>query len=366
MAALLRKEARQILRDPVALAIAIAGPAILMVLFAFGVSLDIERVRVAIVVERNTPEAQDLAGAFRSTRYFRPVLFQERRAAEQALAAGEISGVIVLAGDFARPVLAGDSAPVQVLVDGVDGRTGRLVASYAEGAVANWILQRVAVRLGGVVPLAQMESRIWFNPEIRSRNFVVPGVIALLMTVTGALLAALVVAREWERGTMEALLATPASAFELLATKLGAYIVLGLGGMALTLALAIVVMAVPFRGSFAVLAVSAALFMLTALGLGFLVSSLTRNQVRAGRLTLATAYLPTMMLSGLLFDLRNAPDAIQWLSHLVAARYFVTILHTLFLAGTVWPVVLPNLAGLAAIAVVLLAAILRLNRKRLA
>ena len=365
LGALVLKEWREILRDPLAIAMAVSGPALLMVLFAYGVSLDTERVPVAIVIENPTPEARDLAGAFHNARYFRSVFYRDRHEAEHALVVGAVSGVIVLARDFARTVFAEGGAPVQVLVDGVDSRTARIVAVYADGAVANWLVQRVQARLGDSIPGVQMESRIWFNPDAKSRNFIAPGIIALIMTVTGALLAALVVAREWERGTMEALMATPALAGDLLLAKLASYVALGLGGMAITLTFTVWVMDVPLRGSPSILAAAAALFMVTALSLGFLVSSATKDQVRAGRLTLTAGYLPTIMLSGILFDLRNAPEPIQWISHLVAARYFVAILQTVFLAGNVWAVILPNLFGMAIIALVLLAGIMRLNRKRL-
>ena len=363
--ALFRKERREILRDPVGIAIAMGGPALLLFLFVYGVSLDTERVSVAIVVEQSTPEARDLAGAFHNASYFRATFFHERREAEQALAAGQVSGVVVLAGDFSRAALAEGEAPVQVLVDGVDGRTGRVVAAYVDSAVSKWLAQRVLARQTAGLPVAQLDSRIWFNPGIDSRYFMAPGVIALIMTVTGALLAALLVAREWERGTMEALLATPASPGELLLAKAGSYVGLGIAGMAVALALAILVIGVPFRGSYLVLAAAASLFMLAALSLGFVVSSATRNRVSAGRLTLTAGYLPTIMLSGLLFDLRNAPAPIQWISHLVAARYFVSTLHTLFLVGNVWPVILPDMAGMALIALLLLAVAMHLNHKRL-
>jgi ABC-2 type transport system permease protein len=363
--ALILKEWREILRDPVAIAIAFGGPAVLLVLFVYGVSLETQRVSVAIVVEQSTPDARDLASAFHNASYFRPVFYQERHRAEQALAAGEVSGVVVLAGDFSRALLGEGEAPVQVLVDGVDGRTGRVVAGYVEGAVAKWLAQRVLARQSAGIPVALLESRVWFNPDIDSRYFMAPGIIALIMTVTGALLAALVVAREWERGTMEALLATPAMPGELLLAKIVSYVGLGTGGMALAIVVAIAVIGVPFRGSFLVLAATCALFMLAALSLGFVVSSATRNRVSAGRLAITAGYLPTIMLSGLLFDLRNAPAPIQWLSHLVAARYFVAILHTLFLVGNVPAVILPNLAGMALLTLLLLAIVVRLNRKRL-
>jgi ABC-2 type transport system permease protein len=363
--ALIGKELRELSRDRVALTIALAGPLLLMLLFGYGVSLDTERVPVAIVIERSTPETRDLAAAFGNARYFRSVFFHRRELAEQALAAGEVAGAVVVASDFTRTVLARGDAPVQVLVDGADARTGRMVARYAEGAVASWLGQRLLTRQTESFSWVQVQARMWFNAEAKSRNFIVPGVIALILSVSGTLLAALIVAREWERGTMEALLATPVLAGELILARTVSYLVLGLGGTVLTVALSVTVVEVPFRGSFLILALAASLFMLTALSLGFLVSGATRNRIAAGRLSLTTSYLPTIMLSGLLFDLRNAPEPIQWISHLVPARYFVSLLHTLFLAGNVWPVLLPDLAGLASIAAVLLLGVVRLNRKRL-
>jgi ABC-2 type transport system permease protein len=315
--------------------------------------------------ETSSPEARDLAGAFNNARYFHTQFFQDRRSAERALLAGDVTGLVIVAGDFARPVWSEDSAPVQLVVDGVDGRTARTISLYVSGAVSNWLGQRVLNRQSAALPMVQIEPRFQFNPNLVSRYFTAPGVIALIMTLSGALLAALLVAREWERGTMEALLATPAHAAELLIARIVTYLGLGVAAMSLTLVITVSVFEVPFRGSWAVLAVASALFMLTVLSLGFVLSGLARRQVVAGSMVLTVGFLPTVMLSGFLFDLRNAPEPIQWLSHLVSARYFVSILHTLFLAGDVWPVILPNLAGLAAIAVVLLAAVVRLNRKRL-
>lgn len=363
--ALIIKEWWSILRDPAAVGIAMVGPVLLLILFVYGVSLNTERVSVGIVIEQSTPEARDLAGAFRNARYFRPVFFQERLPAEQALSVGKVGGVVVLAGNFSRAALADGEAPVQVLVDGVDGRTGRTVATYVEGAVAKWLSQRVLTRQLTMAPGVQVASRVWFNPGLESRYFIAPGVIALIMMVTGTLLAALVVASEWEGGTMEAVLATPAMPSELLLAKIVSYVGLGIAGVGLAVALAVTVIGIPFRGSYLVLAAAASLFMLAALSMGFVVSGATKNRVSAGRLALTAGYLPTIMLSGLLFDLQNAPAPIQWISHLVPARYFVSILHSLFLVGNVWGVILPNLAGMGLLAFSLLALAVRLNRKRL-
>ncbi|MFO1061175.1 MAG: ABC transporter permease [Dongiaceae bacterium] len=365
VAALTLNEWREVVRAPFAVLVAMGGPAFLLVLFVYGVSLDTERVSVAIVIEQSSPEARDLAGAFYNARYFRPVFFQGRDRAERALADGRVSGVVVLAGDFARAALGEGEAPVQILVDGSDGRTGRTVASYVDGAVARWLAQRVLTRQSPGVPVAQPQTRIWFNPGIDSHYFTAPGMVALIMTVTGALLAALVVGREWERGTMEALLATRARPIELMLAKTICYTGLGVAGTAIALLLTVLIVEVPFRGSVLVLLACATVFMLCALALGFLVSSATRNRASAARLVLTTGYLPTVMLSGLLFDLNNAPAPIQWISHLVAARYFVSILHTLFLAGNVWAIILPNLGAMALIAAGLLLLVARINRRRL-
>jgi ABC-2 type transport system permease protein len=363
--ALLVREYRQTFRTRGSIAIVFAGPALLLILFAYSVSLDIERVPVAIAIEQSTPEARDLAGAFYNARYFRPVFFEGRHAAEGALAEGDVSGVIVLAGDFARAALGGDQAPVQILVDGVDPRISRIVASYTESAVANWLAQRALVGRASGVDAVRTRSRVWFNAELESRYFLMPGLIVLLMTVVGPLLTALVIVREWESGTMEAMLATPMTSGDFIVAKVAWYLTLGLAAVMLMVGLTVHVTGVPFRGSILPIVLAGVLFMLCAVGLGAVISMAARAKVAATRLTLTTGYLPAYMLSGVLFDLRSAPEPIQWVSHLVPARYFVSILHTVMLAGDMWAVILPDLAGLALIALALLGCAAILIRKRL-
>lgn len=363
---LLLRECRQTFRTRGAVAIVFAAPALLLVLFAYSVSLDIERVPIAIVIEHSTPEARDLAGSFNNARYFRPVFFHERRAAERAFDKGDVSGVIVMAGDFARAALGDDQAPVQVLANGVDPRISRIVTSYTESAIATWLSQRVlAGRATGVEPV-RIRPRTWFNAELESRNFLAPGLVGLLMAVTGPLLTALVIAREWERGTLEALLSTSMTGREFIAAKIAWYLMLGLVAVMLMIGLTVYVMDVPFRGSVLPVTLGASLFMLCALGLGIVISMAARTQIAATRLTLTTGYLPAYMLSGVLFDLRNAPEPIQWISCLVPARYFVSILHTTMLAGDIWTIILPDLAGLALISFALFGCVAFLVRKRLA
>jgi ABC-2 type transport system permease protein len=211
----------------------------------------------------------------------------------------------------------------------------------------------------------QVESRVWFNSELRSRDFLVPGLIAIIMTLIGALLTALVMAREWERGTMEALMVTPVTMGEVLLGKLLPYYLMGMGGMALSVAMAVWLFGVPLRGSLWLLFATSSLFLLAALGMGLLISTVTKNQFVAGQVAIITTYLPAFILSGFIFDIGSMPGVVQAITHIVAARYFVAILQTLFLAGNVWPVILPNALALALMAVFFLGLSRRKMRKRL-
>ena len=192
-----------------------------------------------------------------------------------------------------------------------------------------------------------MEQRVWFNSELRSRNFLVPGLIAVIMTLIGALLTAMVMAREWERGTMEALMVTPVTIREMLLGKLIPYFILGMGGMGLSVAMAVWLFEVPLRGSLLLLARRRVLFLLAALGMGLLISTVAKNQFVAGQVAIIVTFLPAFILSGFIFDIGSMPGVVQAITHVIAARYFVAILQTVFLAGDVWPVILPNALALA-------------------
>ena len=288
-----------------------------------------------------------------------------RRVAEAALIAGEVSAVVVLRSDFSRRLYDPAGAPIQVLVNGTDANTARLVSGYIDGAWHAWLEQAARDEGMDLTAPVSIEPRVWFNPAVRSRNFLVPGLIAIIMTLIGALLTALVVAREWERGTMEALLVTPVTTSELLLGKVLPYFALGMGSMVLSVAMAIGLFGVPFRGSFLVLTLTSALFLLAALGMGLLISTLSKSQFVAGQVAIIVAFLPAFILSGFIFDIQSMPTVVQWITHLIAARYFVAILQTSFLAGNVWSVILPNALALALMAVFFLGVTKRKTLKRL-
>jgi ABC-2 type transport system permease protein len=362
---LIRKEFYQILRDPSSIAIAFLLPVVLLLVFGYGVSLDAEHVPVALVVERPSADTASFTSGFQQSRYFDAVFMRNLHEAEKALMSREVSAIVHLRADFARQLRQPDGAPVQVIVNGVDANTGRLILGYVQGVWQKW-LQRQAQENGQTHDLpVQLQTRVWFNSELRSRNFLVPGLIAIIMTLIGALLTALVMAREWERGTMEALMVTPVTMREVFVGKLVPYFVLGMGGVALSVAMGVWLFGVPLRGSLWVLFGAAALFLLAALGMGLLISTVTKNQFVAGQAAIITTFLPAFILSGFIFDIGSMPTVVQWLTRLLAARYFVAMLQTVFLAGNVWPVILPNALALAVMAAFFLGVSRRKLRKRL-
>ncbi|WP_448508439.1 ABC transporter permease [Immundisolibacter sp.] len=362
---LMRKEFRQIGRDRSALAVAFILPAVLLLLFGYGVSLDARNVPLALVVERPDPLSASFTAQFFRSPYFRPQPMTSIQQAERALAAHQVAGIVWLRHDFSRRALSSGAAPVGVIVNGVDANSARLIESYVQQVWAGWLAGRARAQGPAAAVGLAIQPRVRFNPAVSSRNHLVPGLIAMIMTLTGALLTALVIAREWERGTLEALLVTPVRLREILLAKLLPYFLLGMGGMAVSVALAVFLFEVPLRGSLWVVAASSALFMLAALGMGLLISGVARNQFVAGQIAIITTFLPAFILSGFVFDIHSMPLAVQVITHLVAARYLVAILQTVFLAGDVWSVIVPNALALALMAAVFLGLARLSTRKRL-
>lgn len=360
---MVRKESLQILRDPSSIAIAFVMPVVLLLLFGYGVSLDATHIPLALVVEQPDTNTADFLSAFHQSEYFSPERYGSIQEAEQALAERRVDGILWLRSDFSRRLLGQGDAPVGVLLNGVDANQARITAGYIQGAWQGW-LQRYAASQGQELKVpAVVEQRVWFNPALRSRNFLVPGLIAVIMTLIGALLTALVVSREWERGTMEALMVTPIRIGEILLGKLLPYFVLGMGGMLLSVAMALWQFQVPLQGSFWVLLLASALFMLVALGMGLLISTVAKNQFVAGQIAILITFLPAFLLSGFIFDIGSMPAPIQVITHVVPARYFVAILQTLFLAGDVWVVVLGNAGALLLMMLFFFAVLRRRARK---
>lgn len=362
---LISKEILQIKRDPSSLAIAFVLPIVLLLLFGYGVSLDARNLGIAFVVEQPDADTASLLGAFRQSRLFEPREYQDIQTAERAFAARDVFAIVWLRSDFARRLRGQGDAPIGVIVNGVDANQARIGTGYIQGVWRNWLAGWLRERGIDGSPPAVLEPRIWFNAAVRSRDFLVPGLIAILMTLIGALLTSMVVAREWERGTMEALLVTPIRIPELMLGKLAPYFALGMGSMLLCVGVGVGLFDIPLRGSVLVLLATSALFMLVALGMGLLISIIAKNQYVAGQMAIITTFLPAFILSGFIFAIGSMPAPIQWISHIVPARYFVAILQTLFLAGDVWRIILFNSAALLLMMVLLLGRARGAFKKRL-
>jgi len=367
---LVRKEILQVRRDASSYLIAGVMPLLLLFIYGYGVTLDLRRIPLALVIERSTPEAETMLASFRNSPYFDVVVTHHRANVEDRLVAGTVKGVVVIADDFADRIARGETAPIQVIVDGSDPNTAGLVFNYVQGVWANWLDIASIERRGTVAPrqtigTVVIDPRYWFNPDVRSQNFLIPGSVAIIMTLIGTLLTALVVAREWERGTIEALMATPMGRSEFLLGKLIPYYVLGMAAMGISVVTAVQVFHVPYRGSVFALLVVSSTFLIAMLSLGLLISTITRNQFAASQAALLTAFLPAFELSGFIFEIDAMPRPIRLITYLMPARYFVSSLQTLFLAGDVWSVLGPATLALVAISTVLLTLLVRNTRMRL-
>ena len=350
--ALVWKETHQVMRDPSSIAIGVILPLILILLFGYGLSLDVRDVPIAVVVEQPTAEAMELVASLQLSRYFKPRLLRAMAPAQRLLLAHAVDGIVRISADFSRHVAAGD-AQVQLIVHGGDANRARIIQGYVQGALGIWSASEAAQgRQGAVVPVS-VQTRLWFNEADNSSYFLVPGLVVLVMTLIGGLLTAMVMAREWERGTLEALLVTPVRSDEILLGKTLPYFLLALIGFALCVLSARFLFHVPLRGALWVLLGASMLYVLVALGIGLLISSWVKNQLVASQLTMLVTFMPAFMLSGFLFDLRSTPIVVQVISYALPARYYVALLQTVFLAGDVWSVIVPNTLALAAMAAAL-------------
>ncbi len=372
LVALTRKEVRQLLRDRSSLAIGIALPVLLILLFGYGIRLDVDNAPVAIVLEDSSPTTLDMMEGLRLTTYITPVFVRSMPEATRLMQAHEVDGILRVPGDFASRLAAGQGR-LQLIVHGADASTARIIQGYVGGALSQWSLRttdraagRTSTPDGAPFGTVIVEQRMWFNSANTSTWYLVPGLIVLIMTLVGAFLTSLVVAREWERGTLEAIFVTPVRPLEILLAKLIPYFAIGMIGFSTCMVAARFLFHVPMAGSIWLLVLSSVLYMLVALGIGLLISSATKNQFVASQVALLTSFLPAVMLSGFLFDLGNVPAAARVIGEFLPATPFLELIKTLMLAGNVWSIVVKDCAILVGYAVILLTAARLVTRKRIA
>jgi len=362
--ALTLKEARQILRDPSSIAIGIVFPLMMILLFGYGLSLDVSRVAIAVVDEDASADSAALIGTFQLSPYFAVTVLHSMTEAKTLVLNRRVDGAVLIPSDFTRRSHSGE-AELQIIVNGTDANQARIIQAYAQGPVAQWSAAQAGSGASFSVGPVIAVDRIWFNESNDSHYFLVPGLIVLVMTIIGAFLTAMVVAREWERGTLEALFVTPMQAGEFLISKFLPYFGLGMIGFVLCLLAAKFLFHVPLRGSLSLLCLASMIYLLVALGIGLLVSTLVKSQFLASQLAMLLTFLPAMMLSGFLYDLRSMPAFIRGITYILPARYAVALMQTLYLAGDVGSVVWPNLAVLAAMAAALMVFTRLATRKQL-
>lgn len=366
--AVMRKEAIQILRDPWSLGMAFAIPMLLLFLFGSVLTLDVNNLETVVYDQDRSQRSRELLDRFAASRYFH-IRAQVRGwgEVERALDSGKAQVVLVIPTNFARDLERGLVTPIQAVVDGSDSNTGTIALAYIDTIIARYSAQ-VAMQVAGTAgpaPAVDARLRVWYNPDLESKDFVVPGLVAVIMTVIGGLLSSLAVAREWERGTMEQLIATPMRVPELVLGKLIPYVAIGLLDVLLAVAAGTLVFRIPLRGSFWLLLGFSLLFLLGAVGLGVLISALSRTQLMASQLAMVATLLPSFMLSGFAAPIENMPRALQIVSYAVPARYFVTALKGIFLKGIGLRMLWPQALFLGAFAAVVVALALRAFRKRL-
>jgi ABC-2 type transport system permease protein len=362
--ALVRKETYQVLRDPSSIAMGVVLPLILILLFGYGLSLDVKNVPLAVVIDETSDEAIELLASLQLSRYFQPQISRSMVVAQQLLLEQKVDGIVRIPSDFVRQLNAGH-ADLQLIVEGGDANRARIIQGYVQGAVGVWAARRTAQGRSVESAPVMLQTRMWFNEANESAYFLVPGLIVLVMTLIGALLTAMVMAREWERGTLEALLVTPVRSDEILIGKTLPYFLLGMVGLVVCVLAAKFLFHVPLRGSLLVLLGASMLYMLVALGIGLLISSWVKNQLVASQLTMLATFMPAFMLSGFMFDLRSMPAAVRLITYVLPARYYVALLQSVFLAGNVWSVIVPNTLVLAAMAILLAISSRAVMRKRL-
>ena len=364
--ALCWKETKQIVRDPSSALIAVLIPLMLLFIFGYGINLDSSKLRLGILMEQQSQPARELVDTFTGSPFVDATISDNRKALIDKMQAGEIRGIVVIPVNFSAQLLQPEGhAAIQIITDGSEPNTANFVQAYTKGVWQIWQQQQGENRANAVSPLIELNMRYWFNEAAISQHFIIPGAISIIITVVGAILTSLVVAREWERGTMEALLSTQITRTELLLSKLLPYQVLGTFVMVLCMVVTTLVLGVPYRGSLLVLFVITSLYLATALGMGLLISTITRNQFNAAMVALNAAFLPAIMLSGFIFEIDSMPAIIQWVTYFIPARYFVSSLQTLFLAGDIYWVLLVDFLLLIASAILFIGLTALKTRRRL-
>jgi len=361
--AITKKELIQIWRDPFSLAMAFLMPVILLFIYGYAITFDIDKISTVVFDMDKSSLSRELVNQFHESGYFRVNAYVESyKAIDPYLDSGRARVAIVIPEDFSKNIQKGYAAQVEVLIDGSDSNTATIAQGYTLAITEGFSRRILGTR---VIPLIDSRSRVWYNNELKSRNFIIPGLIAIIMSVIIALLTSLTIAREWDRGTMEQLISTPVKTPELILGKLIPYFLIGFADTILTIFMSTLLFNVPLRGSVTLLLVLSGVFLFGGLSFGILISIAGRTQLAASQAALITSFLPAFMLSGFLFSISNMPKPLQIVTYFIPARYFVTILKGIFLKGSTLKVLWPEALLLSLFGVLIFVAANRKFRKRI-
>jgi ABC-2 type transport system permease protein len=368
--AVARKEFLHVVRDPRSLGMALAVPFVMLLLFGFALTLDVDRIPTLIYDSDHTPQSRQLIQRFHGSRYFEILGWvDDYQTIERRIDRDEVLLGVVIPRDYSRKLLAGQQAEVQLLLDGSDSNTASIALGYAQALLGAYTVEVRADaqnrKLGRQfrVP-AEARLRVWYNTEMKSKNYIVPGLIAVILMIIAALLTSLTIAREWEMGTMEQLLSTPLRPAEVVLGKMLAYFAVGVTDMVVAVVIGVLIFDVPLRGNVLLLGFTSCVFLMGALFWGIMLSAVARSQLLAYQLGMITSFLPAFLLSGFVYAIENMPAPIQAVTYIVPARYFITILKGIFLKGVGLRILLEEVAFLMAYAaIVFLAATRKLRQK---
>ena len=350
--ALIKKEIKQILKDPSSILIAFILPLISILIYMYGINLDSIKVTLGVKNDDLSPEISTLVKSFGHSKYVNSIIYDNTGDIENAIIKSKIKGAVIIPNDFINKLSRKDTADLLVITDGSEVNSANYVQNYASAIANNWLMTS---KFKNTVkqPKISAEIRTWYNPDLDSHYFILPGSIAITMTLIGILLTSLVVAREWERGTMEALLSTGIKRIHIILGKYIPYFILGMLSLAFNIFLCIYVFKIPFRGNYAVLFLVSSLFLLTSLGIGINISSILKNQFLSSMVAMSLGFMPALMLSGLMFPINSMPVFFQHLTRIMPPRYYVAFIESEFMAGTVIEIVLINTIYLGILGIIL-------------
>lgn len=362
--AIARKETIQIRRDPLSLALAFFMPVMLLFIFGYAITMDVDRLTTVVCDRDGSSLSREIVRGIEASGYFTVVAHVKDPALiDRALDEGSARVALSIPEDFSRYARTGGDPQFQVIVDGSDSNTATIALGYLNGAL------ELAARRAGLAslePVIDVRPRVWYNPELKSRNFIVPGLIAVIMAIIVSLLTSLTIAREWERGTMEQLVSTPVKPAELVVGKLAPYFAIGIIDTILSIVIVVALFGVPLKGSVLLLLFISSLFLFGGLSLGILLSIVTRSQLAASQISVITSYLPALLLSGFMFSIVNMPVPLQAITYLVPARYFVSAIKGIFLKANTAGMLLAEMGLLALFAVIVFTLAVKRFKKRVA